>query len=185
MPRVCIDKYVYLFVVLGIFLVPLKWLFSAIMAAFIHECCHLIAIYLLGGRILGFRIGAGGMIMELSPMNPVREALCALAGPLGSFALLSVSRWLPELALCALAQGLYNLLPVYPLDGGRVVRCLLIHFLPRKGIKLCTIIEMISCILLGFWGILLGMWPLVIIMIALIKAAYRKISCKEGNLAVQ
>ena len=48
---------------------PLNWLLSALAAAAFHELCHGAAILLLGGRIWGVRIGAGGAVMETEPLS--------------------------------------------------------------------------------------------------------------------
>lgn len=112
------------FLALLLLTVPLPILAAAILAAAFHEGCHVLAVRLLGGRIEGCGLTWGGAILDVSGLPRKREALAAAAGPFGSLLLLSLTRWLPTLALCGLAQGLYNLLPVYPLDGGRILFCL-------------------------------------------------------------
>lgn len=105
--------------------VPLKWLLAWLLAAAVHEISHILAIRVLGGRVLAFRVHIAGAAIEISPMSPGRELLSALAGPAGGLLLLPLGRWLPMSAACALLQSAWNLLPVYPLDGGRALGCLL------------------------------------------------------------
>lgn len=129
--------------------VPLKWLLAAWMAAIIHELCHIAAIHACGGSVCEIKVGAGGAILETASMTAGRELLCALAGPLGSLLLTLLLRHLPELAICGLIQGIYNLLPLYPLDGGRSLRCLF-SFAGEKGEKGFRIIEItLWCIFIG------------------------------------
>lgn len=106
-----------------VLVLPLQLLMAAGAAAVFHELCHILAVRLCGERILFLSVGAGGMLMETTPMTPGRELACTLAGPVGSFLLLLPCRFFPMISLCALVQGCFNLLPVYPLDGGRVLRC--------------------------------------------------------------
>ena len=103
--------------------VPLHWLLSSLAAACFHELCHYAALRLMGGKILSLQIQANGTTMEIVPLPTEKELLCALAGPMGSILLLSMVRFFPRVALCAGIQGVFNLLPLYPLDGGRAIRC--------------------------------------------------------------
>ena len=122
MGRIEADGGFWLVLALMVLLFPLRFLAGILMAALLHECGHLLAIWLTGGRVLSIRLHGGGARIEAVPMEPGREALCALAGPgLGAMTILAW-RVFPELALAGLVQTAFNLLPIYPLDGGRAVR---------------------------------------------------------------
>ena len=111
------------FLALLLLTVPLKLLTAAAVAAGFHELCHICAVRALGGRVEGAAFTVGGAVLDISGLSSGAEALAAAAGPLGSFLLLLCVRIFPALALCAFVQGCFNLLPVYPLDGGRILVC--------------------------------------------------------------
>lgn len=108
---------------LMVLILPIKLLLAAFFAAAVHEFSHILAIFACNIPILQIKISAGGAVIRTMPMTPLQELLCALAGPCGSLLCLLFARAFPLLSLCGLVQGLYNLLPLYPLDGGRIVKC--------------------------------------------------------------
>lgn len=108
----------------AILILPLGWIVAVLTAALFHECCHYIVLKLCGLSVFRITIGARGAQIETEPMTPFQELLCAMAGPTGSFLLLSTVRWFPLLAICGGIQGIYNLLPVMPFDGGRIIKSL-------------------------------------------------------------
>ena len=131
MGRIETDGGFWLVLALMGLLFPVRFLAGVLMAALIHECGHILAIRLTGGQVLSIRLHGGGARIETAPMEPGREALCALAGPgLGAMTILAW-RVFPELAMAGLVQTAFNLLPIYPLDGGRAVRnicCKILEF---------------------------------------------------------
>ena len=101
-----------------------------------HELGHLIAVRALGGRISRLRLTVVGAELSLDPELPLsygRECLAALAGPLANLFLaeLAMRGRLFLLAGLSLGQGLFNLLPILPLDGGRCLYFLLTGLLDR------------------------------------------------------
>lgn len=167
--------------------VPLKWLLAAWTAAVFHELCHIAAVHICGGKILAAQIGACGAVMETAPMTAGRELICALAGPFGSLLLVLLFRYMPELAICGCVQGLYNLLPLYPMDGGRALRCVF-SFAGGKGERAFQIAQKI------LWWALSGFLVFVLFRSAAAAALvcflcflalHGKSSCKPGRQRVQ
>ncbi len=171
---------------------PLNWIFAAVTAAVIHELCHIIAIRLLKCRIWSIRIGVGGTELETEPLPKGTELICAMTGPLGSFLLLTMIHRMPRIAVCAGVQGIYNLLPIYPSDGGRIFRCITEYCLPiRYADTVCQIAEntTIAGILLMLLIISifypLGLFPIILAAGFVLRMLQRKIPCKPSQLRVQ
>lgn len=129
---------------------PLRWLLAALLAAFVHELCHIVAVYLFGGKILSLEIGPFGAVIEAHGLNLFGECICALAGPAGSFLLVGFGHFLPMSAVCGLMQGAFNLLPVYPLDGGRAVSCIFYRVCPKYAASLQLAISCGMIVILFF-----------------------------------
>lgn len=184
MPNFQIEFGAFFLLAVGLLVLPLDWLFGAILAAGFHELCHFLSAKLLGTRCLGIRIGAGGAKMELGPMGRWEELIIASAGPAGSLLLLMLHRVYPQLAVCAGVQGIFNLLPIWPLDGGRILTSLLCG---RETV--CRAVEIITSVFLfaaGIWMVPgFGIWPVFLAGFATGKAFLRKIPCKEAFLGVQ
>ena len=182
---------VYLMLAMGLLLLPLQWVCSVICAALWHEFCHYAAIRLCGARPISWRIGSGGMEMAISDLPQWQELICALAGPLGGFMTLAVMRFFPRFTLCCVAHGIYNLLPVYPLDGGRALRCAGSLLFGVKGKKIADVLSTVCVIfLLLLGGFAASVWKLGCIalfpgILLGIRSGLIKFPCKPMHKRVQ
>ena len=175
----------------AVLLVPLRFLAASVAAAVFHEFCHIVVLNVLKKRIYCIEIGTFGARIETENLSSGQEWVCAAAGPVGSLSLLLFLKTFPELAICGLVQGIWNLLPLYPSDGGRILRCMLLRFYPKYTDKAVCAVRWgtvtILWLLLG-WAIVCFsvLRPLLICMAGLILLGMlRKIPCNKPSLAVQ
>ena len=189
---ITVTRGLYLYLAVLLLLLPLDWLIALSISAAVHELFHLVAIRILGLRVYSIKIGPFGARIYTEPMEPAKELVCALAGPLGGFILLLVAKWIPMTALCAVFQSLYNLLPVYPSDGGRAMHCL-IHLLapPRWATSICTIADRMILALLAMILICftiqfrIGLLPMLVVAVPVLGRLCGKIPCKDALDKVQ
>jgi len=117
---------------------------GALLSLLLHEGAHLAVMRKLGARVAGLTLtlhGADRQVRGGPPLADV-DAAGSLAGPAASL-FLGAGLWLwadrvaslplRDLALGNILFGLINLLPVFPLDGGRFVRALAARRLGLDG----------------------------------------------------
>ena len=113
----------------------------------LHELGHALAARRFGIRTVDITLyPIGGVArLERMPRAPGAELVIALAGPAVNFAIAaaigtlffasalllgiawSLESFLGELLVVNLGLGLFNLIPAFPMDGGRVLRAALEH----------------------------------------------------------
>ena len=101
---------------------------TSYICALIHELAHIITAKLLRVGISHIELHPFGVCARLSSdviSNPASEILISISGPLCSLALAIAGYVInaPEyFVLCNGAMAAVNLLPILPLDGGRIMR---------------------------------------------------------------
>lgn len=100
------------------------WPFLAAMT--VHELAHAAVLLLLGGRIESVRLSFAQVELRTGLLGDRTELWSTAAGPgINLLCGWLFRRWMPAFAAVSLLLALFNLLPVWPLDGGRLLRTLL------------------------------------------------------------
>lgn len=100
------------------------WPFLAAMT--VHELAHAAVLLLLGGRIESVRLSFAQVELRTGLLSDCTELWSTAAGPgINLLCGWLFRRWMPAFAAVSLLLALFNLLPVWPLDGGRLLRTLL------------------------------------------------------------
>ena len=116
-----IDYGFYFYVVSLVFLLPLPWLLSSLTAAVLHELGHLAAAKCMKLEIHGIRLEVGGARIICEPPNNTQSLITAIAGPIVGFLLCFLFPYFPKIAFCGFLQSMFNLIPIIPFDGGRIL----------------------------------------------------------------
>ena len=113
-----------------------------LLAAALHEGGHLLALRLLRIPVCALELRASGAVLRAELNGELREAWAVAAGPAVNLLLCGCAyRVWPELWLCSTVQLLWNLLPVSPLDGGRLCTLVLPELFGDRGDMLCKLLS--------------------------------------------
>lgn len=162
----------------------------------LHELGHSFQALKYGVKVRDITLmPMGGLAqMEGIPEDPNKEFRIAIAGPLVNFGIaalligigalldtrtllslnelsaslgrVSWSGLLAYLTFANLVLGLFNLIPAFPMDGGRVLRALLAKRMDHaKATKIAAQVGQGFALLMGLWGFMSGSGTLIIIAI--------------------
>lgn len=132
--RLYITVSPFVFVVLGwsIFASKINSLLICLLALVLHEIGHIIMIYLLGERITIFRIIPFGFSCRLRNQSKIaskKMIKILAAGPATNFIVAGLFfLWTKEFALMNVLLGMFNLMPIGELDGGRIFEAHLVNY---------------------------------------------------------
>lgn len=138
---------------------------------FMHELGHTLAAYFFGYHVEYIEIFPFGGVAKISEsigVDPWQEIIIAAAGPFTSFllalfgyqasAMLSIQQeWIAFYIIANLVIGFFNLLPIIPLDGGRILRAYLAYFV---GFKRATKVSLWMSKILCFGLSILGLYTI-------------------------
>lgn len=152
--KINIDSGFFCRVALFLLIFPLRWVIGFLVAITIHECSHLLTIKMMGIQVGGISVSGNGIKMKTGEMSPIQELAGAFAGPFGGALLLLFWRIFPEAAVCAIVHSVFNLLPIYPFDGGRIITSLCRSiFGDEKGNKIGNRVGLCALVFLTFISI--------------------------------
>ena len=114
----------------------------------VHELAHIIALRFFGLKVNSVRVELTGLCIDYCGFaEPLAHAAAAFAGPAGGFiyayAASLIARetgcaWMELSAGISLLLSICNLLPVLPLDGGRILLGLMTMLLGAQAGELVT-----------------------------------------------
>lgn len=175
-----------------------------------HELGHSLTVRRYGVRVPRIMLlPIGGMAeMEQIPRKPSAEFLITIAGPAVNYAIVvlllpftwryslgvdnilvySAAELLTQLFWANLIMGTFNLLPVYPMDGGRILRSILALWLPylRATWWAVSITRVLAPLFAFIAAYFLGWWMLAVLFLFILMAAgteYRILHRREQEAA--
>ena len=191
--KIKLNLYIFLFLILFIITNQVEVYALVMIFALIHELAHLICGVILGFKPETLRIMPLGFSIEFetkledynkkvlkSNIMSVKKAVIALAGPLINFLIVMFGILFDldsNIIYANFLLFLFNLIPIYPLDGGRILKNMLkIFFGNREAYKcmncitniLFVILTMISSILILIYkniailAIIIGLWGIIL-----------------------
>lgn len=147
-----------------------------LLAAAAHEMGHMAACRLSGGEIHAVYISVAGAEMVAAFSSFAGEVFSVLAGPLVNLLLAAMFLQTKfQFALVNLFLAAYNLLPVLPLDGGRLAHLLLSRRWPSAADRIMRILTIALTVGVIGWGVMAtcawhyGLWPCLFAAALLLK----------------
>ncbi|WP_256368969.1 site-2 protease family protein [Aquisphaera insulae] len=170
-----------------------------------------IVLHELGHALMARRFGIGTLDITLSPIGgvarlerlpraPGAEILIALAGPAVTFAIVlglfglqifglldggdnsALGDLGTSLLIVNLVLGLFNLIPAFPMDGGRVLRAVLSGWLGRvRATSIAATIGRAAALAFGVYGLV----NLNLLYVALAAYLYIVAAAEEGGVIAE
>jgi len=167
-----IDLYIHAtFLLVFLFVPDVRLVLSVFGCVVLHEFGHALMARRFGIEtedITLYPIGGVARLRRL-PRAPGAELLIALAGPAVNFAIVAVlaslaglglldlvlppapANFITSLLFINLGLGIFNLIPAFPMDGGRVLRAFLSGFLGRaRATTIAARVGRVLALLFGF-----------------------------------
>ena len=158
---------------------------GVLLSIMVHELGHALTFrHLFRTPCMIVLHGFGGMAVPFHPhrrtygfRGAVAEGFLSFSGPLAGFVLAfctySFLQLIPEddrhmtfllrfflwwTTWISIFWGLFNLLPIYPMDSGHISREVFLFFTPRHGVKYSLILSMMCAVLLAVLALRENIW---------------------------
>ncbi len=146
---------------------------------FIHECGHLLAFIFSGKQVDKIVFSAIGIDIKTHELNTslTESVFIHISGPAANIIAAAISFYCfrnEYFSAANLTLGIFHLLPISGLDGGNLIKCLLIKALPIYAVEKVVIsVSYIFILILFLFGIFLlfitnGNFSLIAVSIALL-----------------
>ncbi|RLI85781.1 MAG: histidine kinase [Archaeoglobales archaeon] len=176
---------------------PMRIIYSFVMAVsiflavLIHEVSHSFVAMRFGVvvREIDLFIFGGVAVIEKLPKEPKKEFAIAIAGPLASLALSTLMlipyRLFTLFGYFNLVLAIFNLIPAFPMDGGRILRSVLSKYYGYvKATKISANVGKVLAIFMGIFGLFRNIWlALIALFIYMGAVEEEKAVTIEGLLA--
>ena len=128
--RIKVDVKIFFIIILYIFMQSTKIFALTFIFILLHELGHLVTGITIGLKVKKINIHISGLSVEFENYGKQRNAnkiVVDIAGPLINIIALVIAIIIKqeEIAYINLLLAIVNLLPIYPLDGGQILRTLL------------------------------------------------------------
>lgn len=170
----------------------LAFVLAAFFCVLLHEYGHALTARRFGIRTHDITLTPiGGLArLERIPENPMQELVIAIAGPLVNVVIAAIlsalvflgvaSDWtapsvaiggsfIVQLVVINLVLCLFNMLPAFPMDGGRVLRSLLAMKFGRvRATEIAARLGRWMSLLFAIWGIFVDWNPMLVLLAAFV-----------------
>lgn len=126
--KIKVNLQIFIFAIIFYFTKQIKIYTILMTFAFIHEIGHLIAGVLLGLKVKSINIMPFGISINFEDYSNkyiIKKIIIAIAGPLVNLAIVILgmyNNWEEDIIYANALIGMFNLIPLYPLDGGRILK---------------------------------------------------------------
>ena len=171
-----------LFFLLFLLMSP-TFVISVFIAALIHELAHTRVAQKLGHEVESVYLDLlnGAANIDLTKTTPIESIKIVIAGPLSNLLLFGIgfilshigidypsiiAQFLKEFQFINIFLFIFNLIPIFPMDGGRIFRDLIVLITGKKKLSIGagSFVSILCSLILGVISILHSYWVMLVLM---------------------